>query len=263
MKLFVLLFLISDLSQAASSHWTGKLSLEGGSYRFQPCYEREVYELSGSEEIIGEIEKAFLSIDGALDPGGTLTASKIYRLLRLKRKQCDYYKADSLNIDPSWMKAPPGARDAVTCDDKVCKCHKGQRPRINEKTESGLQFRIENTLKRLRTGWRRYDAGSKSAQSAACSIMLDQKLLELYYPPVRDKVGRAYEKYMDTIVKIQSQCVHPEIMGWTQSEKAKEWVECQERNRPQLREAEKGKRSLRVNYSDLKKALGNLNRPKE
>lgn len=62
MKLFVLLFLISDLSQAASSHWTGKLSLEGGSYRFQPCYEREVYELSGSEEIIGEIEKVFQTL---------------------------------------------------------------------------------------------------------------------------------------------------------------------------------------------------------
>ena len=270
---------LSEGPVAEEAVWTGYYLLNADTNQFTPCYQKETYFLTGTDQMMKEVKQTykkifrkpekplFLSVTGNQGPkpkgalahnyDGSIAVKSIHRFLRGPGTQCgNYYGLDALDIHPTWLESPKNLAVKATCNKDKCSCLKINR--FRPKNNSELQFRVERVVEGLKWAWKAYE--KSNTESNACNLLVSQKILELHYPEIAKKIGTEYKEYMDSLRKEESQCVHPNTMGWTKSEEAKEYVSCLNRVSPKTKEIAKAARGTKIRYFQLKKALGIMNK---
>ena len=189
--------------------------------------------------------------------------------------ETELYKAKQgkFGFHPSWFVAPRVGGAVARCTDTGCVC--------KDKTfeyQQNLNTRLLNAMSSLQGSWRYYQTMfdryikvqkngkangiKKSLDEAACRVAVNQKTIELYYQEVSDSIINEHEMASSAMTRIDGQCKQPNETGWTNSDSAKAWVKCKDRNRKAHNQANRLKRQYSSYYYSLMQEQKKLFRPR-
>ncbi|REL27723.1 DUF4124 domain-containing protein [Thalassotalea euphylliae] len=179
-------------------------------------------------------------------------------------QETELYKAKQgkFGFHPSWFVSPRVGGAVARCTDTGCVCKDNTYA-----YQQNLNTRLLNAMSSLQGSWRYYQmmfdryikvqkngkaSGlKKSLDDAACRVAVNQKTIELYYQEVSDSIINEHEMASSAVNRINDQCRQPNETGWTNSDRAKAWVKCRDRNRKAHNQANRLKREYSGYYFSL------------
>ncbi|WP_448554875.1 DUF4124 domain-containing protein [Thalassotalea montiporae] len=191
-------------------------------------------------------------------------------------KETELYKAKQgkFGFHPSWFVSPRVGGAVARCTDTGCVC-KGS----TYEYQQNLNSRLLNAMSSLQGAWRYYQTNfdryievqkrgnaanlKKIVGDAACKVAIHQKTIELYYQEVADTIINEHEMASSAMNKIDAQCKQPNETGWTNSDRAKAWVKCKDRNRKAHNQANRLKRQYSSYYYSLMQEQKKLFKPRQ
>ncbi|MBD8527655.1 hypothetical protein [Pseudomarimonas arenosa] len=192
-----------------------------------------------------------------------------------KALSADLREAVNLSgFHPSWFEGPRHLVQRVQCSASACAC--GHQ---REVIQTDTVVSVLNAMMSLPSDWRAHGAAAKrwdelgarqstfpavrgEVERMACRVALRQMIVARWYPTVAPLVIEGHEQREQRLAEIDARCKRPEETGWTQSEAAKEWVRCLDRNRSEHNEAVRSRRQTSGIYDSLLEAAEDLRKPR-
>lgn len=180
----------------------------------------------------------------------------------------------SAGFHPSWFAAPPYLASQVRCTESLCACGDDhislQKDRLSALLDAMLG--LPGDWKALDSGVQRWnEMGSRQSkfpaireqlERSACRVAMRQRIAAKLYAQVAPATIESHQAREQAVDSIDAQCKKPDETGWTQSEAAKEWVRCLDRNRQQHNQAVRARRQTSGGYNALLDAIDALQRPR-
>ncbi|TCI02892.1 hypothetical protein EZV61_11395 [Corallincola luteus] len=175
----------------------------------------------------------------------------------------------------SWFKRPEMLRSSVRCNDVACTC--GDK---NVEYNEDEAINLLNAMSGLISGWKshryamstyrkhsskgkRYSGTVDSVKGAACRIAIYQKIVKEDYALVSETIIAAHELNSSGLKAIKETCKKPDETGWTNSQEAKDYVLCKDKNRKANNLAVKMNRKTRGLYNMLMQDTAKLRAPRK